>query len=705
MLARQRYSRRELFKVSGAAAVAVALYRVTDWVTPSAARAATRSEWIFSDGLPGSGVFETPILWPAAPFNAIDLTWLSASARGAGMTFWARASGDGASWTEWYELRADLHELVAGAARGFATPLLAEGRALQARVEIAPGAALRELTVGALDSSPDPSAKSLEAAVAPIDGFIIPRAGWGADEALRHVNQKLTKPIVWPPEYQSVEKVIVHHTATSNTVSDAAAAIRSIYYYHAITRGWGDIGYNFLVDWQGNVYEGRFGGAKVVGGHALQYNYGSLGIALLGDFTSVNPPDVMLGALIRAIEDRAPQVDVTTSADFVDLRQVPNLCGHGDVMATSCPGDDAHALLPLVRGLIAGTDPIYLDPPIIPEGIQLVDFQVGPTTVYQGNLLEVRVTVSNPGSTTLATQGPEPGYIYAADADFNSAGFPKEQDAYRIGLDIAGNQGTNNPYRWGLGSPLEPGAVRDVVGYVRLDALGTQSWSISVVKEFVKYYVDHDFPVEIEVDQPPTQRTPQSADSAMRYFSETGHNVPAIFANYWDANGGLTRFGYPLTEAFEEVSETDGGRYVTQYFERARFERHPDDAGTASEVQLGLLGAELAVGRATEQPFRRIKSFHGDATHTYFEATGHSVAYAFKDYWAANGGLPIFGYPISEEFDEVSETDGVVHTVQYFERNRFEYHPEYADTDAAVLLGHMAREVLIARGWLGGPQG
>jgi hypothetical protein len=206
--------------------------------------------------------------------------------------------------------------------------------------------------------------------------------------------------------------------------------------------------------------------------------------------------------------------------------------------------------------------------------------------------------------------------------------------------------------------------------------------------------------VDIEVALPPTDRAPQSADSATRYFSETGHNVPDVFASYWDANGGLTRFGYPLTEAFEEVSETDGGRYITQYFERARFEWHPDYAGTEYEVQLGLLGAELAVQRASEQPFRRIKSFQSDDDHTYFAETGHSLAYAFKGYWEANGGLPYFGYPISEEFDEYSETDGVTHTVQYFERNRFEYHSEYADTDDAVLLGHLAREVLIARGWL-----
>jgi hypothetical protein len=63
---------------------------------------------------------------------------------------------------------------------------------------------------------------------------------------------------------------------TQNQKADPAATMRAIYYYHAVTQGWGDIGYNFLVDWHGNVYEGRYGGTNVVGGHSLQYNYGSL---------------------------------------------------------------------------------------------------------------------------------------------------------------------------------------------------------------------------------------------------------------------------------------------------------------------------------------------------------------------------------------------------------------------------------------------
>ena len=99
----------------------------------------------------------------------------------------------------------------------------------------------------------------------------------------------------WPSEYQTVEHVIVHHTVTP-TFQDPLVAVRAIYYYHAVERGWGDIGYNYLVDHMGNVYEGRYGGENVVGGHAYQYAHGSSGIGLLGDFSApTTTPEAQAG--------------------------------------------------------------------------------------------------------------------------------------------------------------------------------------------------------------------------------------------------------------------------------------------------------------------------------------------------------------------------------------------------------------------------
>ena len=185
------------------------------------------------------------------------------------------------------------------------------------------------------------------------------------------------------------------------------------------------------------------------------------------------------------------------------------------------------------------------------------------------------------------------------------------------------------------------------------------------------------------------------------FFPETGHNLGGAFKNYWQAHGGLAQFGFPQTEPFREVNASDGKLYTVQYFERNRFEYHPENKGTPFEVQLGLLGNQLTdKQRAGNNPaFLPItnRNFPGGA---YFEQTGHNLAAGFRAYWEANGGLAIYGYPISEEFDEVNPEDGKTYTVQYFERNRFEYHPENKGTKYEVLLGLLGNSLLKSKGWL-----
>ncbi len=700
MVYQQRVSRRTLLKLAGAT-TAMAVLNVTSWRLPGLAADAVRSEWTFSEGLPASGVFETPVLTPDTRFDSVDLSWLADAVGGEGLAFEVRTRHKDGTWSDWAGLSVDGHGSQLAGQRGFVAPILRTGTALQARVTIAEGSGLRELTVGTLDTT-GVAAPATAAVGDLIDGFIISRAGWGADESLRYVDRDPKKPLRWPPEYQPVEKIILHHTATDNNPPDVGAALRSIYYFHAITRQWGDIGYNFLIDAAGNVYEGRFGGPNVIAGHALRYNPGSVGISLLGNFDTANPPKPMIDAFVRLVRARAGQVDVTAASDFVDLKGLANLCGHGDVLATSCPGDHCRPLLPAIRGQIAGTGPIDLPPPIRREWLDLLDCQIGPSTVHQGNLLEVRLTVKNAGSVPLETAGAPPGYVYEATEDYEKAGFPKVEDTYRFALDFDGNTGVVNPFRWGFGTTLAPGEERDVVGYVRMKDIHTQTFSVSIVKEYVHYLMQNGYPRSVVVLPPPTERAPQSPEPGVRYFPETGHNVPSLFDRYWSEQGGLRRFGYPLTEAFDEVSETDGGVYLTQYFERARFELHPEYAGTKDHVLLGLVGVETTTDRRAEAAFRPIQAFTSTPDRFYFPETRHSLGGFFKRAWEERGGLPIFGYPISEEFQERSETDGIVHIVQYFERNRFEYHPDYTGTDDEVMLGHLAREILIRRGWLTG---
>jgi hypothetical protein len=195
---------------------------------------------------------------------------------------------------------------------------------------------------------------------------------------------------------------------------------------------------------------------------------------------------------------------------------------------------------------------------------------------------------------------------------------------------------------------------------------------------------------------------PRATDAAparegCRFFPETGHNLCGAFARYWAERGGLAIFGYPISEEFPQVSRQDGRVYTVQYFERNRFEYHPENAGTPFEVLLGLLGNDLTAARRAEPAFAPVGAPPPGAD--LFPETGHSLGGAFRSYWQRNDGLATFGYPISEEFAERNPADGRIYTVQYFERNRFEYHPENAGTPFEVLLGLLGNQTVDGQGW------
>jgi hypothetical protein len=160
------------------------------------------------------------------------------------------------------------------------------------------------------------------------------------------------------------------------------------------------------------------------------------------------------------------------------------------------------------------------------------------------------------------------------------------------------------------------------------------------------------------------------------YFPQTGHTVKEPFLSFFDDNGGVKRFGYPMTSAF-----TENGMYM-QYFQKARFEWHPENPDRY-KVQLGLLGEELGK-REPPIPVSRIPS-PSDPGCYYFEATGQMMCHKFLDYWRDNGGLDVFGYPIGGYTIENNRI------VQYFQRARFEWHPEKPDGQRVqtALIGEM----------------
>ncbi|MFF4502474.1 peptidoglycan recognition protein [Streptomyces sp. NPDC001401] len=189
---------------------------------------------------------------------------------------------------------------------------------------------------------------------------IITRRGWGADEGLRERGFAYTK---------KVKAAFVHHTSTGNTYrcSQAASVIRGIYRYHVESMGWRDIGYNFLVDKCGNIYEGRAGGvAKAVrGAHTLGFNNNSMGIAVLGGFSKSKPPAAALKAIARltawklglyGANPRGKTYLKSSGGNLYRKGKIVRLnviSGHRDGYPTACPGWQLYRKLGTARSTAA----------------------------------------------------------------------------------------------------------------------------------------------------------------------------------------------------------------------------------------------------------------------------------------------------------------------------------------------------------------
>jgi len=181
---------------------------------------------------------------------------------------------------------------------------------------------------------------------------IFSRAQWGADERLRDKGSL---------RYGKVNAGFVHHTVNANdyTRSQVPGILRSIYAYHTKSRGWSDVGYNFLVDRFGRIWEGRYGGVDrpVVGAHTLGYNDDSFAMSAIGNFDVRQPSQSMIeayGALF-AWKLSLHGVDASSTKQFVTSRNFPAINGHRDAGSTACPGKYLYAKLATIRTLAKQT--------------------------------------------------------------------------------------------------------------------------------------------------------------------------------------------------------------------------------------------------------------------------------------------------------------------------------------------------------------
>ena len=297
--------------------------------------------------LPASGAGDRVVR--AGRFDLVGLRW-----RGPGSVRFKVRAADG-TWGRW------LDGIVEGDDRpdfGTREDIASGGWRLGNPTWVGPATAIRTRVTGRVTDLRASFVRSREQMI-PLRAMavagappIVPRSAWGADESLRRGT----------PDYApSVRFAIVHHTAGPNdySPSQAAAIMRGIQTYHVKSNGWNDIGYNFLVDRYGTVYEGRYGGIdrNVIGAHARGFNTGSVGVAVIGTFADSAVPPAASRALEKLLAwrldlahvDPGATVSVVSGGSERFLPGVPvtlrAVSGHRDTGQTSCPGDILYAQL------------------------------------------------------------------------------------------------------------------------------------------------------------------------------------------------------------------------------------------------------------------------------------------------------------------------------------------------------------------------
>ena len=305
-------------------------------------------------------------------FSSVGVTWKQGGV--TDVTVQLRVEDDKGAWGDWTSIGADdveqspTAETADGARGGTAPYWTGDAYGVEVIVQGAGGAVPQDVKVALIDPGTSP-ADSLTAAPAATGvahaasamPAVYSRAQWGADESIRS----------WDPQYPSTLKAAtIHHTADRNyyTADEVPAIMRSIYAYHTITRGWGDIGYNVVVDRFGRIFEGRYGGlaSTVVGAHAGGFNTFTFGVSMLGDYDQIPVPQATVDAVsdfiawkfqLYGIDPRGTTVLTSSgggTSKYPAGQQVtlPTIFAHRDVGSTVCPGKYGYARLPDIRSRV-----------------------------------------------------------------------------------------------------------------------------------------------------------------------------------------------------------------------------------------------------------------------------------------------------------------------------------------------------------------
>lgn len=357
------------------------------------------------------GAAESPVVETGGALRVLGVTWPEGSV-GAGDRIEIRQR-DGATWGAWSELHAeeehapDPGTAEAERARGGTDPYITTADAVQVRVVGTTPSSGRSARLDVVDPRASRGDRAAVTAGAAAAGSVRPtiytRAQWGADERLRQGT----------PSYGTIKAAVVHHTVGTNsyTADQVPAILRGIYDFHVNGRGWDDVGYNFLIDRFGRIWEGRAGGVDqpVVGAQAGGFNSQTFGASTLGDFSSVAPPSAVVTAQskLTAWKLGLAHVDPTTTTVIDGKGTLPTVIGHRDLNSTSCPGGKYYARLADIRTAARAYQGTMLFRPTISTG----------SLPYGGGSVTVGAKASTSVSWTLSVSS-----VCRADAQWTRTG-------------------------------------------------------------------------------------------------------------------------------------------------------------------------------------------------------------------------------------------------------------------------------------------
>ena len=331
-----------------------------------------------------ASIYTSPPLQSPLPFNVLFSSWtMEGDADNFGL--YIRTSKTGENWSDWQHIainddwtRPQDPDVV-----GDIVLVANEDKThnyLQYRLEISdPTASISDLLFTVIDSTAGPTAEEMLAQQAALDAKTVPSPtdGYPKPSVVSREVWCLADACDYDPStlyYSTTTHLIIHHTAGSNYDLDYdwPSIVRAIWNYHTFTRGWGDIGYNYLVDPNGVLYEGHLGGDDVKGVHASGANSGSMALSFMGNFTTLTPYDAMLNSAIELFAWKADQRNINVfdagPMPFLDWG-LPTLSGHRDVYGgtnTECPGEKLHELIPLLQNEVAATIG-FVDPAVYAE--------------------------------------------------------------------------------------------------------------------------------------------------------------------------------------------------------------------------------------------------------------------------------------------------------------------------------------------------